>query len=121
MMDGQTDKIWALDIIDGLIGIVGADSWIAVWRNTTSQVEEVRQEVEEQIFFFCSSTKVNVKSKWHLSIFQAAAAINPISLNPAFNDLLTGSFLPKITMDNLSDEEKEWILLLEWKVSDKFL
>jgi len=62
-MDGQTDKIWALDIIDGLIGIVGADSWIAVWRNTTSQVEEARQEVEEQIFFFCSSTKVNVKSK----------------------------------------------------------
>ena len=49
-MDGHADKVWALDLSPCGTALFtgGADSKIAVWRDTTKDRDDAVKEVEEQ-------------------------------------------------------------------------
>ena len=47
-MDAHDDRIWALDLEDGMLVTGGADSRLKMYRDTTKELEEQNREEEEQ-------------------------------------------------------------------------
>lgn len=46
-MDAHDDRVWALDLVDGILVSGGADSRIKVFRDTTKELEEESKKIEE--------------------------------------------------------------------------
>lgn len=60
---GHSDKVWALDVVDGLIVSGGADGKVLVWRDDTAEVVAREMAVEESYIVTEQALKTALRKK----------------------------------------------------------
>ena len=111
-IDAHDDKIWALDLSQaGTLFSGGADSKIAVWRDTTKEKDDEKREAEEQNILMEQTLSNHLRHKRYEQALELALELDkPHQVLKVLNDILEKDVASNRGIETLQKHAAKWTL-----------
>ena len=111
-IDAHDDKIWALDLSQaGTLFSGGADSKIAVWRDTTKEKDDEKREAEEKNILMEQTLSNHLRHKRYEQALELALELDkPHQVLKVLNDILEKDVASNRGIETLQKHAAKWQL-----------